>query len=319
MRNNDNHRVNLVNYSSMDILSYQNSFISIGNFDGIHRGHRAIIKYMLWHAKPQEKPIIVITFFPNPADYFDQETKNFYLTSPAEKESFLCGLGVDEVLTFEFDREFANLSPQEFLAGIKEKLGMSVLVVGRDFALGKGREGTVPVIKSIGKDLGFSVEMISPINFKGTEISSTAIRQKLDEGDLRGAATLLGRYYAVSGEVGHGSDRGAKIGLPTANITHWPGKKLPKVGVYATIVILCGEKYHGITNVGFRPTFEDQDLPNVECHILDFDDNIYGEKLNLQFIEKIRDEKKFSGVEAFLKQIEKDKAKARKIFKNEET
>jgi riboflavin kinase/FMN adenylyltransferase len=302
----------------MDPLPYQESYISIGNFDGVHRGHRAIIKYMLWHAKPQGKRIIVVTFFPNPADYFDQKNKNFYLSTPDEKESFLCGLGVDEVLTFRFDQDFANLSPKQFLSNIQGKLGMGVLVVGRDFALGKEREGTVPVIKTIGEKLGFSVEMISPINFKGTEISSTEIRRRLDEGDLRGAATLLGRYYSISGEVIHGSDRGAKIGLPTANIDYWSGKKLPAIGVYATIVILHGDKFRGITNVGFRPTFEDQDLPNVESHILDFDSNIYGEKLTLQFIEKIREEKKFSGVEAFLEQIEKDKITARKIFKDEE-
>jgi riboflavin kinase / FMN adenylyltransferase len=318
MRNNDNHMVNLINYFEMSPLSYRDSYISIGNFDGVHRGHRAIIKYMHWHAKPQGMPIIVVTFFPNPADYFNHKTNNFYLSTPDEKEKFLCGLGVDEVLTFNFDKDFANQSPKAFLSGIKEKLGMSVLVVGRDFALGKEREGTVPVIKSIGEELGFSVEMISPINFKGMEISSTEIRQKLDDGDIRRAATLLGRYYSISGEVTHGSDRGVKIGLPTANIAHWPGKKLPAVGVYATNVILRGEKRQGITNVGFRPTFEDQELPNVETHILDFDGNIYGEKLTMQFIEKIRDEKKFSGAEAFLEQIELDKITARKIFENEE-
>jgi riboflavin kinase / FMN adenylyltransferase len=319
MRNNDDHGMYLINFFKMEPLSYQDSYISVGNFDGVHRGHRAIIKYMHWHAKPQGKPIIVVTFFPNPADFFNQGFKNFYLSTPDEKERFLCGLGVDEVLTFDFNQNFANLSPKAFLSSIKEKLGMSVLVVGRDFALGKERQGTVPVIRSIGKELGFSVEMISPINFKGTEISSTEIRQRLDEGDIRGAATLLGRYYSVSGEVTRGSDRGAKIGLPTANISHWLGKKLPAVGVYATYVVLRGEKYMGITNVGFRPTFEDQELPSVETHILDFDGNIYGETLTLQFIEKIRDEKKFSGVETLIEQIERDKATARKTFENEET
>jgi riboflavin kinase/FMN adenylyltransferase len=318
MRSNDNHDVNLKKFSEFDPLPYLDSYISVGNFDGVHRGHRAIIKYMLWHANPKESPVIVVTFFPNPAVYFNHQDKNFYLSTPDEKKEFLCGLGVDEVLTFKFDRDFAQLSPETFLSGIKTKLGMRVLVVGRDFALGNERQGTVPVIKSIGQELDFSVEMISPINFKGVEISSTEIRQRLDEGDIRGAATLLGRYYSVSGKVVQGSDRGRRIGLPTANISHWSGKKLPAVGVYATNVMLHGETYLGITNVGFRPTFEDQDLPNVETHILNFDGNIYDEELTLQFIEKIRDEMKFSGVEAFLAQIERDKAAARKIFQNEE-
>jgi len=317
MRNNDNHNINLINFFKLNPLIYSHSYISVGNFDGVHRGHRAVIKYMLWHAKPQEQPVIIVTFFPNPTDYFDHHDKDFYLSAPDEKEDFLRGLGVDEVFTFKFDQDFASLTPEAFLSGLKEKLGLDVLVVGRDFALGKERKGTVPIIKSIGEKLGFSVDMLSPINFKGTEISSTEIRQRLDKGDIRGAATFLGRYYSVSGEVTHGSDRGMRIGLPTANIAHWQRKKLPTVGVYATNVMLKGKKHQGITNVGFRQTFESQALPNVETYILDFEGNIYGEKLTVQFIEKIRDEKKFSGVETFLNQIERDKATARKIFKNE--
>jgi len=319
MRNNDNQALNLIDFHKLDPLTYSHSFISVGNFDGVHRGHRAIIKYMLWHAKVQEQPVIIITFFPNPSDYFDHHAEGFYLSAPDEKEDFLRGLGVDEVFTFNFDQNFASLTPEAFLSGLKDKFRLDVLVVGRDFALGKERKGTVPIIKSIGEELGFSVDMISPINFKGTEISSTEIRQRLDKGDVRAAATLLGRYYSVSGEVIHGSDRGKQIGLPTANIAHWQRKKLPAVGVYATNIILRGKKHQSITNVGYRPTFENQDLPNVETHILNFDGNIYGEKLTVQFIEKIRDEKKFSSVETFLNQIERDKATARKIFKNENT
>lgn len=317
MRDNDNHEINLINFHELNPLPYSQSYISVGNFDGVHRGHRSVIKYMLWHAKTQEKPVIVVTIYPNPSDFFDHHDKDFYLSTPDEKEDFLRGLGVDEVFTFNFDQDFANLTPEAFLVGLKEKLGLDVLVVGRDFALGRERKGTVPVIQSIGEKLGFSVDMISPINFKGTEISSTEIRQRLDNGDVRGASTLLGRYYSLSGQVIHGADRGKGIGLPTANIAHWQRKKLPAVGVYATNVIVKREKYMGITNVGYRPTFENQDLPNVETYILDFNDDIYKEKLTVQFIEKIRDEKKFSGVETFLNQIERDKATARKIFEDE--
>ncbi len=317
MRNDDHYDGDTIDFFKFTPLPFSHAYVSVGNFDGVHRGHRAVIKYMLWQAKPKKVPIFVVTFFPNPTDYFDHHDKGFYLSTPDEKEEFLHGLGVDEVFTFKFNRDFADLSPEEFLSGIKQKLGLRVLVVGRDFALGKERKGTVPVIKAIGEEMDFSVDMISPINFKGTEISSTEIRHRLDKGDIRGAATLLGHYYSISGEVTHGSVRGTQIGLPTANLAHWAGKKLPAVGVYATSVILHGEKHQGITNIGFRPTFEDQTLPNIETHILDFDGNIYGKELTLQFIEKIRDEKKFSGVETFLKQIERDKATARKIFINE--
>ena len=133
------------------------------------------------------------------------------------------------------------------------------------------------------------------------------------------AAALLGRPYSISGLVTHGSDRGSRIGLPTANIAHWPKKRLPGVGVYATRVILGEDEHMGITNVGLRPTFEDQKTPNIETHILDFDGNIYGEDLELRFVQKIRDEQKFSSANAFLQQIKHDKSTARKIFSNEQT
>jgi riboflavin kinase/FMN adenylyltransferase len=174
------------------------------------------------------------------------------------------------------------------------------------------------VIKALGEEMGFSVKVMDAVEFEGGEISSTRIRRALDAGDVRLARTMLGRPYSLSGEVTHGADRGSRIGLPTANMTHWPLKMLPAVGVYATRPTLWGKTYQGITNVGYRPTFEDQDEPNIETHILDFDGNIYGEKLDLQFIEKIRDEQKFSGVDAFLAQIERDKATARRIFSHDE-
>jgi riboflavin kinase/FMN adenylyltransferase len=158
---------------------------------------------------------------------------------------------------------------------------------------------------------------MEPVNLGKMEVSSTRIRGLLDQGDVAGAAQLLGRPYEVSGVVGHGSDRGASIGLPTANIRHWPKKKLPGAGVYATETLYKGELHLGVTNVGYRPTFEDQEKPNVETHILDFDRDIYGDMLTLKFIQKIRNEEKFASLNAFLEQIEHDKAAAREIFRNE--
>ena len=178
--------------------------------------------------------------------------------------------------------------------------------------------GTIPVIKAIGEDLSFSVKVIPPVGANQEEISSTRIRRYLEKGDVAHAALLLGRPYPVARLVTHGSDRGSKIGLPTANLDQWRKKQLPAVGVYATQVELNGKLYQGITNIGYRPTFEDQDTPNMETHILDFDGNIYGERLVLNFIEKIRDEQKFTGVEEFLAQIERDKHTARRIFTHAE-
>ena len=308
----------MIEFTKLEPMGFENSCITIGNFDGLHRGHQAIIECMVRNAKLQKKPVIVVTFFPNPADFFNSKTNAFYLCSPEEKSARLRQMGVDSVITFQFDRDFANLSPRQFLSKLKNSLGLGVLVVGRDFALGKDRKGTLPVIKALGRELDFTVEMIQPVNLGTEVISSTRIRQSLDEGDVELAAKLLGRHYSIPGVVTHGSDRGSRIGLPTANIKHWPHKKLPAVGVYASYVHVLGQTHKGMTNVGYRPTFEDQKQPSIETHILDFDENIYGERMAVKFVKKIRDEQKFSGVEAFLAQIERDKTTARRIFSDDE-
>ncbi|MBW6466366.1 MAG: bifunctional riboflavin kinase/FAD synthetase [Brevefilum sp.] len=311
--------INIIDFNRLEALPYQDACITIGNFDGVHLGHQAIITRMVRKAQRQNRPVLVVTFYPNPFVYFNHPELPFYLSTPGEKERLLVSLGVERVITLRFDREFANLTAEAFLAELKQKLGLGVLVVGEDFALGKGRQGTIPVLKDIGRQHSFSVEVISRIETAGKEVSSTLVRQALDVGQADQVAELLGRPYQVAGVVTHGSDRGSKIGLPTANISPWAQKKLPAVGVYATLVHLWDQVYQGITNIGVRPTFEDQAQVNVETHILDFDGNIYGEKMNLAFIEKLRDEQKFSGVEAFLAQIERDKATARRIFQHVKT
>lgn len=305
---------NTVTFDALTPLPLQDTAITIGNFDGVHLGHQAIISKMVQDATPLHRPVLVVTFYPNPVDFFNPQRKSFYLSTPWEKQTHLCALGVHDVITFKFDRDFANLSAQTFLDALKNKLGLRELIVGHDFALGKNRAGTLPVVEEIGQQLSFTVKVIDQIRLGNEDISSTQIRNKLNEGDVAGAAQLLGRWYAVSGKVAHGSDRGARIGLPTANIIHWPKKKLPAVGVYATYTILKNKIYQGITNVGHRPTFEQQDLPNVETHLFDFNEEIYGENLEIQFVQKIRDEHKFSGVPDFLAQIARDKASARRIF-----
>jgi len=311
--------LNIIEFANLETFPYKDSCMTIGNFDGVHRGHQALINELARKASAHANPVIVITFFPNPSDFFQPNIDSFYLSTPAEKEAELCHLGIDRVITFRFDQDFANLTAREFLSALKQKLGLTLLVLGEDFALGKDRQGTIDVIRSIGQEMSFAVETIAPINLGSETISSTKIRQCLDEGNLACAAKMLGRPYAISGVVTQGSDRGSRIGLPTANMTHWSKKKLPAIGVYATRVVVNNGEYFGITNVGYRPTFEEQALPNIETHILDFDGNIYGETLEIKLIQKIRDEQKFSGVEAFLAQIERDKATARRIFSNDET
>ena len=309
--------LNVIDFFNLIAQPHERACVTIGNFDGVHIGHQAIIRKMVKQAEGNGKTVIVITFFPDPSDFFNPEREAFYLTSPGEKKDRLFALGVDRVLTFHFTHEVSELTAREFLCGLKEKVGLKTLVIGRDFALGKNRQGTLPVIQSLEEVINFSLEMVEPIEFEGEEVSSTRIRHLLADGQVGEAKVLLDRPYSISGLVTHGSDRGSKIGLPTANIAHWPKKQLPAIGVYATRVNLGENEYLGITNVGLRPTFEDQKRPNIETHLLDFDGNIYGEELELYFVQKIRDEKKFSGVDALLEQITRDKITARKIFSHE--
>ncbi|MDY6846793.1 MAG: bifunctional riboflavin kinase/FAD synthetase [Chloroflexota bacterium] len=309
---------NTIDFFKLPPLSYEKTCITIGNFDGVHLGHQAIISQMVEQANSNGKPLIVITFLPNPFDFFNPDIQSFYLSTPKEKKRRLLGLGVDQVLTFKFDRSFANLTPDEFLSGLKDKLALETLVVGEDFTLGRNRQGTIPVLRNIGERLSLKIKVLPSVKLGNRDISSTKVRKLLDQGEVGKAADLLGRYYSISGVVTHGSDRGAKIGLPTANITYPPKKKLSAIGVYATYVDLRGEKHQGITNVGYRPTFENQATVNIETFIFDFSDNIYGEKMKLSFVAKIREEQKFSGVDEFLAQIERDKARARRIFKDDE-
>ncbi len=314
MLNDSVHEMNLLNFFQLDTLPYQDSCITIGNFDGVHLGHQAIIKQMLRSAAKQNRPVLVVTFFPNPSVYFQRTDDHLYLTSPLQKRDYLLSFGVDQVLTFKFDRDFAALSPQRFLTYLHQKLSFQKLVVGWDFALGKNRQGTIPVLEAIGQKIGFSVSVLSAVRNKRQVISSTLIRQLLDRGEVDAAANKLGRFYTLHGQIVHGSDRGSSIGLPTANLSHWPLKKLPAVGVYATFATVSGERRPALTNVGLRPTFETQAKPNVETHILGFDGNIYGKPMALEFVKMIRNEKKFSDVESFLKQIEMDKQTAKRIF-----
>ena len=309
----------IVRFQDLSPLPYVNTCLTVGNFDGVHLGHQAIILRMIQEAQQDGIPLLVVTFYPNPSVYFKKRPINEYLSTPGEKDMMLRDLGADDVVTFKFDQEFANLRPEVFLTGLVENLQMSVLVVGPDFAMGKARQGSRSFLDEMVRDQKFSIKAVQPIVIKGLDVSSTRIRQFLDEGNVGCAAMLLGRYYTITGTVVHGSDRGSKIGLPTANISYWHEKKRPAVGVYATHVTLDEVQYQAITNVGYRPTFETQTVPDIETHILGFDGNIYGESLTLAFVEKIRDEQKFENANALLAQIEHDKKTAREIFIHAET
>lgn len=306
-------------YWSLDDVHLQDSWVTIGSFDGVHRGHQAIVHTLTAGAHAAGAPAVVLTFHPHPAVVLGGRQGPFYLTTPEERAAILGELGVDVVVSFPFNREVAQMTAREFMSLLSKHLKLSELWVGYDFALGRGREGTVPVLRQIGEELGYRVEQIAPIEIDGQIISSSQIRSALMEGEVEKAAQMLGRPYRIGGPVVTGDSRGRTIGIPTANLEVPNERVLPKAGVYACQAFHNGRTYQAVTNVGFRPTFENQPpTPRVEAHLLDFDQDLYGQNLDLTFNARLRDEQRFPGVEALVRQIHEDIERARTILANSE-
>jgi riboflavin kinase/FMN adenylyltransferase len=304
----------MIHASSLDELDLQNCWLTIGVFDGVHRGHQQIIKKLTAGAHQAKAPAVVLTFWPHPASVLgDIEVK--CLTSPDERAELLFDLGVDVVITQTFDRSVANTSARDFAELLTRHLGLKQLFMGYDFALGKGREGNSARLTEIGRELGYSVEVISAVSDESGVISSTEIRKLVDVGDVEEAARLLGHSYSLHGPVIHGDGRGRAIGIPTANIDYSKDKVIPSNGIYACRAYLDGVKYLSMTNIGTNPTFTpDKQTSNVEAYLLDFDRDIYEQDLKVEFVKRLRDEVKFSSVDALLSQIELDVQQGRKLL-----
>lgn len=301
--------------SSLDDIQTEAAWLTIGSFDGVHRGHQEIIRRLVAGAQAQSAPAVVLTFYPHPAVVLRGLTDPFYLSTPAERVEHLAGLGVDIVILQQFDRPLANTSARDFVWTLKERLGLQQLLVGHDFTLGRGREGDIPTLKKLGEAFGFTVQVTQPVNLDGLVISSSQIRAALTAGNITHASQLLGRPYRLSGEVVTGDGRGRTIGIPTANLGIWPEQLLPAAGVYACQARL-GEKVFGAaTNVGVRPTFDHaKPLTHVEAHLLDFRGDLYGQKIQLDFLARIRGEQKFTDARALVAQIQADIARARQLL-----
>lgn len=293
----------------------QRSWITIGSFDGVHLGHQAIVHQLVSGARQAGAPTVVLTFHPHPAVVLNKRNHPYYLTVPEERAALLGELGVDYVVTHPFNAEVASMTARQFVQYLHEHLKFERLVVGYNFALGKGREGDLRMLMSLGEEIGYSVQAVEPITNGDTVISSSQIRQLLFEGDVERASRLLGRPYRLSGVVVPGDARGRLIGIPTANLDLQYDRALPKVGVYACLATVHGKTTPAVVNVGYRPTFDSDPMqPRVEAHLLDFTGELYGEHLSLDFIRRLRDEKKFISVEALVSQIHQDIASARMIF-----
>ena len=306
----------MLHHSSLKGLHLQGAWLTIGSFDGVHRGHQAIVRKLVAGAHAVGAPAVVLTFFPHPSIILRGRSGPFYLTSPEERATLLGQLGVDHVITLKFDKTLASQTARAFVQSLYNHLGLRHLCIGHDFALGRGREGDLPFLQNLGKELGFTINIMRPILQQGQVVSSSRTRTALLEGDVQLAKALLGRYYRVHGEVVAGDGRGRTIGIPTANLEVWPERLLPKSGVYACLACVDGQTWRAVTNIGVRPTFESQEaLPRAEAHLLDYAGNLYGKTMTLCFVARLRDEQRFPGVQALVNQIQADISKAKKILR----
>jgi len=288
--------------------------LTIGNFDGVHLGHQALFQRVKQRAQSLDGESVVMTFHPHPVEVLSPGNGPLFITEHARKLELIEGCTIDTTIVIPFSHEFAAMSAREFVEGILvNKVGVKALVVGYDYRFGKGREGDIEFLRKLGDEHGFEVEAVSGIKMNETVVSSTAIRQFIQEGQLREANALLGRPYEISGTVVKGRDRGGRVlGFPTANIC-LSRQAPPKLGVYVVRVEVNGKIYGGAANLGYNPTFGDTDL-SVEVHILDFNEDIYGKPVTIHFLERLRDEKRFSGPVELTEQIRKDVQKARFIL-----
>lgn len=294
-----------------------NTVLTVGTFDGVHEGHKVLIQAVVNRASKLSSRSVIVTFDPHPRDIINPGSDGIKLLSTLpERCELLADLGIDEMIVIPFDRDFSLLSSEEFIRDIiYKKIGVKEFIIGYDHQFGKDREGTIETVRTLGDELGFTANVISRQEVENQTVSSTSIRKALqEEGDAEKAAKFLGRYYILHGTVVHGEKRGGKIGFPTANIHADQAKKIiPKIGVYA-VWIRVDETYHpAMMNIGKRPTFDGEDL-TIEVHIFEFDEDIYGKEVQIQFVKRLRDEKKFSGIEELKDQLKKDQTLAKKIL-----
>lgn len=298
----------------------KNAVVTIGNFDGVHIGHQEILRSVKTHADKIAGMAVALTFRPHPLVVLKPVAEPHLLNTYEERAELLHEHGMQLVVEENFTREFSNTSPEAFVSDFLVRgLAAKVLYLGYDFTFGKERAGSVETLKRLAEERGIEVHVVPPKEMDGQAVSSSRIRKAIDVAHVQEAKRCLGRAFFLAGLVWRGDGRGRTIGFPTANLK-MAYRRAPKTGVYATRALWRGKWYPSITNIGFNPTFipqvagEENPL-KVETHFLDFDENIYGEEIRVEFHEFIRDEKKFSGADALVTQIRLDVEKARLLLR----
>lgn len=281
--------------------------VALGTFDGLHRGHLDVIGTAKDEAQRTGAKLAVFTFSNHPFAWIDPEHVPVALVKASEKQELLADLGVDVLIDIPFNQQVADLPPQEFLQRLAA-LGYSCLVVGENFTYGQRGQGTVYTLAASAKAMGFGLIVRRLVSDNGTVVSSTEIRRLIAAGEVQQAAKMLGRAYSISGTVAHGNERGRLLGFPTANLelsdTH---VAIPQGGVYAVRAHVGGKVYGGMANIGKNPTFGDVEKPRLETNIFAFSDDIYGQKLAIEFVQRVRGEVKFAGIDALKAQLMQDK------------
>ena len=294
-----------------------NAVVTIGNFDGVHIGHQALLHQVIEKAETIGGTSVAITFEPHPIRVLKENNHPPLITLYEQKVELISKSGIDVLICIPFTLEFSRIPAEDFIkAFLVEKVGMKAIIIGEDYSFGKNREGNLELLKKLGNQLGYEVIVadwiLSPVGHQ-KRISSTRIRKMVSNGEVEKVEHLLGRYYQIRGTVETGRNRGGKLlGFPTANIK-LVDELCPKSGVYAVNVIYDDRTYMGVANIGYSPTFDDH-IYTVEVHILDFNENIYGKTIRVNFMHRIRDEKKFSGIQELSEQINRDIRKSRMLL-----
>lgn len=286
--------------------------VTIGNFDGVHLGHQSLISLTLSLAAKKGLSSALITFWPHPREILKGKEFHRPLTSRKDKLALLEQTGISRITEIPFTQDFARKSAEEFVSEYLLPAGVKTLVIGHDFSLGRGREGRAEKLIELGREYGFEIAQAPAFSIGGQPVSSTRLRERVMAGHVAEAAKMLGRFHSVSGKVVHGFGRGGDLGFPTANLGGFD-TLLPANGVYATIATSNGEKFQSVTNIGYNPTFGNASL-SVESFLLNCDRKLYGRELRLEFVDRLRGERKFASTWELVEQIGQDADKAKRIL-----